>query len=263
MMQDFKTTVLHCTPSYAITLAEKIIEMGVEKNALTLKLGIHGAEPMTEELRKEIEGKLGIMAIRDYGLTELGGPGVSIECPERTGYHINEDSFFPEIVDPQTSRILPFGEAGELVFTTLQKEAMPMIRDRTGDITHLETEQCGCGRTLIRHGAIRGRTDDMIIVGGVNFFPSQLESVILGFEEVDPHYLIHLAKKGRLDHLSVEVETKPDFWANAPEERKKALAGTIETKLRDMIGFRMEVKIVEPLSIPRSEGKAIRVVDHR
>ncbi len=263
MMQDFRTTILHCTPSYAITIAEKMIEMGINKSKLSLKIGIHGAETMSEELRREIEEKLGITAIRDYGLTELGGPGVSIECPKKTGYHINEDFFFPEIIDPETSKPLPFGETGELVFTTLQKEAVPIIRYRTRDITHLETDKCGCGRTLIRHGTIRGRTDDMLILGGINFFPSQLESVMLGFEEVEPHYLIHLTKKGRLDQVCVEVETKPDFWANAPEEKRTELARKIEMKIKDIIGFNMDVNIVEPMSIPRSEGKAKRVIDDR
>jgi phenylacetate-CoA ligase len=263
MMQDFGTTVIHCTPSYAITLAEKIVEMGVDKKTLSLRIGIHGAEPMSEELRTEIEEKLGIIAIRDYGLTEFGGPGLSIECPERSGYHINEDYFYPEIIDPETFRPLPSGEEGELVFTTLQKEATPLIRYRTRDISHLETDRCGCGRTLIRHGAIRGRTDDMLIIGGVNFFPSQLEGIMLGFEEIEPHYLIHLTKRGRLDHVSVEVETKPDFWANAPQEKRDELTRRIEMKVKDIIGFKIEVRIIEPLSIPRSEGKAKRVSDDR
>ncbi|NQU14692.1 MAG: phenylacetate--CoA ligase [Desulfobacteraceae bacterium] len=263
MMQDFGTTVIHCTPSYAITMAERMREMGVDKGDLPLRLGIHGAEPMSEELRGEIEDRLGITALRDYGMTELGGPGTSIECPEKNGYHINEDFFHPEIIDPDTCKPLPTGQTGELVFTTLQKEAMPLIRYRSRDITHLETETCGCGRTLIRHGPIIGRSDDMLIIGGVNFFPSQLECVMLGFEEIEPHYVIYLKKKGRLDHVSVAVETHPDFWANAPGEKIAELVQKIETKVKNDIGFRMEIKIVEPLTIPRSEGKAQRVVDER
>jgi len=195
MMQDFGTTVFHCTPSYAVTVAEKMSEMGVDKDSLSLRLSIHGAEPMTEEMREEIEKKLGTIAIGDYGLTELGGPGVSIECPEKAGYHINEDYFYPEIIDPETLQLLPDGETGELVFTTLQKEALPIIRYRTRDITTLTRDRCGCGRTLIRHGAIKGRTDDMLIIGGINFFPSQLESVVLGFEEIEPHYEIHKSSR--------------------------------------------------------------------
>jgi phenylacetate-CoA ligase len=263
MIQDFGTTVFHCTPSYAVTVAEKMSEMGVDRDSLSLRLSIHGAEPMTEEMREEIEKKLGTLAIGDYGLTELGGPGVSIECPEKAGYHINEDYFYPEIIDPETLQPLPDGETGELVFTTLQKEALPIIRYRTRDITTLTRDRCGCGRTLIRHGAIKGRTDDMLIIGGINFFPSQLESVVLGFEEIEPHYEIHLSKKGRLDHVSVKVETKPDFWANVSEEKIAELTRKMEKKVKDLLGFRMDVQIVEPQSIPRSEGKAKRVVDDR
>jgi phenylacetate-CoA ligase len=170
---------------------------------------------MTEELRKEVEEKLGITAIRDYGLTELGGPGVSIECPEKAGYHVNEDHFYPEIVDPEALTPLPEGETGELVFTTLQKEASPLIRYRTRDITSLKKGPCSCGRTLIRHDAIMGRTDDMLIIGGVNLFPSQLESVLLDFQEIEPHYIMRLTKDGRLDRVSVDIETDPDFWSTA------------------------------------------------
>ncbi|MBW2359149.1 MAG: phenylacetate--CoA ligase [Deltaproteobacteria bacterium] len=227
MMQDFGTTVFHCTPSYAVTVAEKMSEMGVDKDSLSLRLSIHGAEPMTEEMREEIEKKLGTIAIGDYGLTELGGPGVSIECPEKAGYHINEDYFYPEIIDPETLQLLPDGETGELVFT------------------------------------IKGRTDDMLIIGGINFFPSQLESVVLGFEEIEPHYEIHLGKKARLDSVSVKVETKPDFWANVGGDKIRELTLKMEKKVKDLLGFRMDVQIVEPQSIPRSEGKAKRVVDDR
>jgi len=263
MMQDFGTTVFHCTPSYAVTVAEKMSEMGVDRDSLSLRLSIHGAEPMTEEMREEIEEKLGTLAIGDYGLTELGGPGVSIECPEKAGYHINEDYFYPEIIDPETLQTLPDGEAGELVFTTLQKEALPIIRYRTRDITTLTRDRCGCGRMLIRHGAIKGRTDDMLIIGGINFFPSQLESVMLGFKEITPHYEIHLGKKGRLDSVSVKVETKPDFWGNVSGDKIGKLTLKMEKKVKDLLGFRMDVRIVEPQSIPRSEGKAKRVVDDR
>ncbi|MFC1868926.1 phenylacetate--CoA ligase family protein [Thermodesulfobacteriota bacterium] len=263
MMQDFKTTVLHCTPSYAITIAEKMSKMGIDKESLFLRLGIHGAEPMTEELRSEIEEKLGILAIADYGLTELCGPGVSVECPEKSGYHINEDHFYPEIVNPETLKTLSDGESGELVLTSLQKEAMPVIRYRTRDITTLKRGRCACGRSLIRHGAIRGRTDDMLIIGGINFFPSQLESIMLGFEEIEPHYEIYLSKNERLDHVSVKIETEPDFFAQAPEAKILELARKIEKKAKDIIGFKMEVNIVEPFTIPRSEGKAKRVMDRR
>jgi len=263
MMRDFGTTVFHCTPSYAVTIAEKMSEMGINKDSLSLRLSIHGAEPMTEEMREEIEKKMGTIAIGDYGLTELGGPGVSIECPQKAGYHINEDYFYPEIIDPETLQTLPDGETGELVFTTLQKEALPIIRYRTRDITTLTKDKCGCGRTLIRHGAIKGRTDDMLIIGGVNFFPSQLESVVLGFEEIEPHYEIHLSKKGRLDSVSVKVETKPVFWANVSEDKIAELTRKMEIKVKNLLGFKMDVHIVEPQSVPRSEGKAKRVIDDR
>jgi len=228
VMKDLRTTVLHCTPSYAITIAEKVIEMGMDTKGLSLRLGIHGAESMTEELRKEIEEKLGILPLRDYGLTELGGPGVSAECPEKSGYHINEDFFFPEVIDPETLKPLPLGEVGEMVFTTLKKKAVPIIRYRTRDITSLKKGKCGCGRTLIRHGAILGRSDDMLIIGGVNFFPSQVESVLLDFKAAEPHYVIRLGKKERLDHVAVDIETKPEFWSKASKENIEDLTQKME-----------------------------------
>ena len=263
VMQDFKTTVLHCTPTYAITIAEKMMEMGVHSSELSLRLGVHGAEPMTEELRREVEEKLGSLAIRDFGLTEVGGPGVAIECLEKAGYHVNEDFYFPEIIDPETMEPLPDGETGELVFTTLQKEGVPVIRYRTRDITSLNREPCACGRTLIRMGEIKGRTDDMMIIGGVNFFPSQLESVLLDFEEVAPHYLIRLSKKGRLDRVTVDVETDPSYWSNKAGDDIEVLSERVQKHIKDIVGFNIDIHFVEPLTIPRSEGKAKRVLDER
>jgi len=263
LMRDFNSTVLFCTPSYALTLAEKMVEMDVGKEMLSLRLGIHGAEAMSEEMRVEIEERLGITSIRDYGLTELGGPGVSIECTEQAGYHINEDFFLPEIVDPDTLEPLPPGRTGELVLTALQKEATPLIRYRTRDITHLEMEPCACGRTLVRHGPILGRTDDMLIVGGVNFFPSQLEGVILGFEEIEPQYAIYLHREKRADRVTVHLETTAEFWAKAGDDSFEALAKDIEKKIKDWIGFRIDVRLIEPFTLPRSEGKAQRVHDRR
>jgi phenylacetate-CoA ligase len=260
MMRDFRATVLHCTPSYAIVIAEKLAELGIKKESLSLRVGIHGAEPMTEELRAEIESRLGITAIGDYGLTELGGPGVSIECPEKKGYHINEDFFLPEIIDPETNRPVPIGEDGELVFTTLQKEAMPVIRYRTKDITCLEKGICNCGRTLIRHAPIKGRTDDMIIIGGVNFFPSQLESMLLEFKEVEPQYIINLVKKGRLDHISVNIERCQAFQ---PGDGGKELKSIMEGRIKDLLGFKIDINIVEPMTLPRTEGKSKRIADKR
>jgi len=263
MMQDLKTTVLHCTPSYAVLLTEKLKELGIDRGSLSLRLGIHGAEPMSEEMRKHVEEGLGVTALRDYGLTELGGPGVSMECPHKTGFHINEDYFYPEIIDPKTLDPLPPGQVGELVFTSLRKEAMPLIRYRTRDISHLMCETCACGRTLVRHGPILGRSDDMLIVGGVNFFPSQLESVLLGFAETAPHYAIYLNKKGALDEVSSDVEAAADFWSEAGEDIRNQLAGRIEAKIKDLLGFRIKVKLVAPNSIARSEGKSRRVFDNR
>ena len=263
MMQDLKTTVLHCTPSYAILLTEKLKELGIDRGSLALRLGIHGAEPMSEEMRKHVEEGLGVTALRDYGLTELGGPGVSMECPHKTGFHINEDYFYPEIVDPNTLDPLPAGKVGELVFTSLRKEATPLIRYRTRDISNLMYDTCACGRTLVRHGPILGRSDDMLIVGGVNFFPSQLESVLLGFAETAPHYAIYLNKKGALDEVSADVEAIVDFWRGAGEDVRSQLAGKIEAKIKDLLGFRIKVRLVAPNSIARSEGKSKRVFDNR
>lgn len=263
MMCDFNTTVIHCTPSYAITIAEKMTEMGIGRNSLSLRLGIHGAEPMSEQLREGIEEKFGTIAIGDYGLTELGGPGVSIECPEKNGYHINEDYFYPEIIDPETLKQRPDGETGELVLTTLQKEAVPLIRYRTRDITSLEREKCGCGRTLVRHRSVLGRTDDMLIIRGVNFFPSQLESILLDSHEVSPHYSIHLTKEKMLDHVLVEIEPTPAYWASAADATKSELKRKIENRVKDLIGLKIKIRLVAPYTIPRSEGKAQRIVDDR
>ncbi len=263
MMQDLKTTVLHCTPSYALVLAEKIKELGIARRSLSLRLGIHGAEPMSEEMRQHIEDGLGVTALSDYGLTELGGPGVSIECPHKSGFHINEDYFYPEIIDPDTLEPLPPGQVGELVLTSLRKEATPLIRYRTRDITHLMYDTCECGRTLVRHGPILGRTDDMLIVGGVNFFPSQLESVLLRFAETAPHYAIYLYKKGALDEVSADVETVPEFWLEAGQTGLAPLAQKIEAKIKDSLGFRIQIRLTAPNSIARSEGKSKRVFDNR
>lgn len=263
MIRDMNTTVIHCTPSYALVLVEKLKEMGIEPGDTALRLGIHGAESMSEEMRHQVEKGLGLTAIRDYGLTELGGPGVSIECPHQTGFHINEDFFYPEVVDPDTLRPLPLGEIGELIFTTLQKEATPLIRYRTRDITYLMEGTCVCGRTTRRHGPIMGRNDDMLIVGGVNFFPSQLESVILSFAEMAPHYSIFLRKQGPLDSVTAQAETTPEFWAQSGADTKNDLGRSIQAKIKDLLGLRIEVELAAPGIIPRSEGKTQRVFDER
>ena len=188
---------------------------------------------------------------------------MSMECPHKTGFHINEDYFYPEIIDPNTLNPLPPGQVGELVFTSLRKEAQPMIRYRTRDISHLMYDTCACGRTLVRHGPILGRSDDMLIVGGVNFFPSQLESVLLGFAETAPHYAIHLNKEGALDRVSADVEAAVSFWQDATEDVRNQLATRIESRIKDLLGFRIKVRLVEPTSVTRYEGKSKRVFDNR
>lgn len=263
MLQDLKTTVLHCTPSYAVVIAEKMEELGISRDSLSLRLGIHGAEPMSDELRDEIQERLGIRIARDYGLTEVGGPGVSIECEARAGYHINEDFFYPEVVDPESGKPLADGEIGELVFTTLAKEASPLLRYRTRDLARLDRTPCSCGRTLARHSRILGRTDDMLIVGGVNFFPSQVESLLLGFSELAPHYLIRLARTNRGDAVNVDVETVPAYWAQRSEAGAAGLKQSVERKMKEAVGFRMEVVLLEPGTLARSEGKTRRVQDER
>ena len=263
MMQDLNTTVLHCTPSYAVVIVEKLRELGINPDDLSLRLGIHGAESMSDEMRGQIETGLGVTALKDYGLTELGGPGVSIECPQKAGFHINEDYFLPEIIDPESLKPVLAGEVGELVFTSLQKEAQPLIRYRTGDITQLTYDTCECGRTLVRHGPILGRTDDMLIVGGVNFFPTQLESVLLRFSESAPHYAVHLQKSGPLDAVAADVEATPEFWSQSDEDTRRQLEEKIEARVKDILGFKIKTRLKAPNTIPRSEGKTKRVFDDR
>ena len=205
LMEDLGTTVITCTPSYSLTIAETALEMGVDLKSSKLRLGVLGAEPWSEQMRQEIESKLPIQAIDVYGLTEMVGPGVSVECPHKCGMHIFEDHFLAEIIDPATEEQLPYGEAGELVLTTLTKEALPIIRFRTKDITSLNAEPCKCGRTLVRMSKITGRTDDMLIIRGVNVFPSQIESVLLEVEGVEPHYIIVVDRKRHMDTLEIQV----------------------------------------------------------
>lgn len=263
MMRDFKATVLHCTPSYAITITEKMVQMGISRKDLNLRIGIHGAEPMSESLRGEIEEKLGSTALGDYGLTELGGPGVSIECPSKTGYHINEDFFYPEIISPETLKPIPDGEIGELVLTPLKKEGMPILRYRTRDITRLHRGTCACGRTLVRHDPILGRTDDMLNISGVNVFPSQLESLLLQFEEVSSHYLIRLTAENRRDRITVEIEPSSKRPFSDKPDQNAGIENKMAARVKDLIGISIGVKLVAPNTIPRSEGKAVRVVDQR
>jgi phenylacetate-CoA ligase len=263
IMQDFGSTVLTCTPSYALFLAETADEMGVDIKKLKLKVGIFGAEPWSEKMRDEIERKLNIDAIDIFGLSEIIGPGVSIECIEaKRGLHIFEDHFIPEIINPQTGEVLPYGEKGELVFTTITKEAFPLIRYRTRDISVLYPQPCPCGRTHGRMERVSGRSDDMLIIRGVNVFPSQIESVLMNVEGVEPHYLLIVDRQGNLDTLEVRVEVNEKGFSDEVKELQ-GLGRRIEKDIKDLLGVTAAVKLVEPKTIQRSEGKAQRVIDKR
>jgi len=262
LMKDFKANVLCCTPSYALTIAERAEELKVNIRELPLRVGIFGAEPWTVQMRNEIEERMGIKAMEAYGLTELCGPGVAFDCEAQDGLHINEDHFLAEIVDPATLEPVPLGEKGELVFTAIQRRAMPMIRYRTKDITTLRREKCACGRTLIKMQKVFGRTDDMLIISGVNVFPSQIESLLLDIEEVEPQYRLLVRKKGYLDQLIVEVEGKKEIY-EAGEGRRHEIEGKITAHIKGNMGISVEINLVEPKAIARSEGKALRVIDER
>ena len=263
IMQDFGSTVLTCTPSYALSLAETAEEMGVDFKKLKLKVGIFGAEPWSEKMRDDIEGKLNIQAIDIYGLSEVIGPGVSIECLEaKRGLHIFEDHFIPEIIDPKNGEVLPYGQKGELVFTTITKEAFPLIRYRTRDISVLYAEPCKCGRTHVRMERVSGRSDDMLIIRGVNVFPSQIESVLMNIEGVEPHYLLIVDRQGALDTLEVHVEVNEKVFSDEVKNLQ-SLGRRIEKDIKDLLGVNAGVKLVEPKTLQRSEGKAQRVIDKR
>ena len=263
VMRDYGTTALICTPSYALHVAEVIEEMGVNPRDLKLRLGMFGAEPWTEAMRKEIEERLGIDATDNYGLSEIIGPGVSGECIEaKHGLHIFEDHFLPEIIDPATGEPLPMGEMGELVITTLTKEALPLLRYRTRDITKLFLEECSCRRTFVKMEKPQGRTDDMLIVRGVNIFPSQVEEVLLSIKDTAPHFQLVVDRKGYLDTLEVWVETSEDFFFDSMRKQKE-LVDTITQKISEVLGISVKVKLVEPHTIERTTGKAKRVVDRR
>ena len=262
IMQDFGSSILCCTPSYALYLGESIEEMGIDKSTLKLKAGIFGAEPWTEEMRREIEKKLGIKAYDIYGLSEVMGPGVSFECECQNGMHINEDHFIPEIIDPETGEVLPDGEQGELVFNCITKEALPLIRYRTKDIVRLSKEKCACGRTLVKMSKVLGRSDDMLIIRGVNVFPSQVESVLLDIQGVTANYLLIVDRVNNLDTLEIQVEMSPDMPFDAVRmiEEKES---EIKAKVDSLLGISAKVRIVSPKTIARSEGKAKRVIDNR
>ena len=260
-MQDLSATILCCTPSYAAYIGESLKEQGITPDQLSLKAGIFGAEPWTEEMRRGIEKALGIKAYDIYGLTETSGPGVAFECCEQTGMHINEDHFLAEIIDPDTGEVLPEGSKGELVFTSLDKEAFPLLRYRTRDICVLSRKKCSCGRTLIKMAKPMGRSDDMMIIRGVNVFPSQIETVLLK-EGYEPNYQIVLDRVGNNDTFDVNVEMNPDKFTDTVSgitEQERALANAMKI----MLGINPKVHLVAPKSIVRSEGKAVRVIDKR
>ncbi|MFW5995882.1 MAG: phenylacetate--CoA ligase family protein [Halanaerobiaceae bacterium] len=262
LMKDFGSTILVGTPSYALYLAEIAEEMGINTDELDLRLGLFGGEGHTEEMREEIEERWGILATENYGLSEIVGPGVSGECTEHTGMHINEDHFYPEIIDPDTGETLPPGEKGELVLTTLSKQGIPMLRYRTKDITYLDYETCPCGRKTVRMGKILGRTDDMLIIKGVNVFPSQIESVLVGMEHIGPHYQIVVRKDGYMDDIQVRVELSDGSMLERYSELEE-LRNEIREELRSVLQIDAEVKLVEPRTLERTTGKAERVLDMR
>ena len=261
ILQDYESDILCCTPSYAMYIGETIRDQGIDPKSLKVRAGIFGAEPWTEEMRREIERLLDIKAYDIYGLSEIAGPGVSCECTEQAGMHVNEDYFYPEIIDPDTGEQLPDGEFGELVFTCIGKEALPLIRYRTRDICSLTHEKCKCGRTLVRMGKPRGRTDDMLIIRGINVFPSQIESVLLDLG-MDPNYLIVVDRQNNLDTIEVQVEMNEAMFSDTVrdlEKIKKKISGALQSTLN----IAAKITLLEPKSIQRSEGKAKRVIDKR
>jgi len=262
IMQDFGSSILACTPSYALYLAEAMEEANIKRSDIKLRVGVFGAEPWTENMRREIEDKWKIKAIDIFGLSEVIGPGVSCECGEQNGLHVNEDHFIPEIVDPVTLKPLPEGETGELVFTTITKEGLPLLRYRTRDLTSLNYEPCKCGRTLVRMHKCTGRSDDMLIIRGVNLFPSQIETVLLNMSETKPHYLIYVDRVNNLDTLEIWVEVEQEFFMDKISEFQN-LTRKIQHNIENATGLGVNVKLVEPKTIERSEGKAKRVIDKR
>ncbi|HOL22418.1 MAG TPA: phenylacetate--CoA ligase [bacterium] len=263
LIEDFKSTVLTCTPSYSLCMAEEARDMGMDPAKTSVRLGIFGAEPWSEGMREEIEKEWNILALDVYGLSEIIGPGVAMECPGKNGLHIWADHFIPEVIDPSTGEVLEEGKDGELVITTLTKEALPLIRYRTGDIVSLTSEPCSfCGRTMPRISKIKGRIDDMLIIRGVNVFPSQIEAVLMNIPEVAPHYQIILTREKHLDRMEILVEVVEEAFSD--EVRKlEELERKVVSEIESTLGISVKVKLVEPKSIERSMGKAKRVIDQR
>lgn len=262
LLMDFGSTVIACTPSYAAHLGESLAKEGISKKDIKLKAGIFGAEPWTNEMRRQVESLLGIKAFDIYGLSEIIGPGVAMECHHQQGMHIFEDHFIPEIIDPVTLKVLPYGEVGELVFTTITKEAMPLLRYRTRDLTRLNIEKCACGRTLVRMDKCLGRSDDMLIIRGVNVFPSQIEAVLLEMSEASPHYQLVVDRENNLDSLEIMVEIDDQFWSDEIRALEN-LRKQIQHNIASALGLTAKITLVEPNTIARSEGKAKRVIDKR
>ena len=262
IMKDFKTTALVCTPSYALVMADTMMEMGINPNGLSLRYGLFGGEPWSEGMRREINEKLGIIATDNYGLSEVMGPGVSGECLECNGLHINEDHFLLEILDPITLEPVPEGEVGELVITTLTKEAFPMIRYRTRDLTRFIPGPCACGRTMRRMQRVMGRSDDMLIIKGVNVFPMQIETVLFEVEGVEPHYQIIVDRENHTDRITVLVEVMESIFFDEMKKQRMVI-DRIKSRLASALGLQVEVKLVEEKTLERYEGKAKRVIDRR
>jgi phenylacetate-CoA ligase len=262
IMRDFGATALSCTPSYALYLAEAAHDRGLRPEDLPIRVGFHGAEPWTNEMRVQIEAGLGIDALDIYGLSEMGGPGVAFECLCKGGMHINEDHYLAEIIDPETLRPLPEGEVGELVFTTLTRQAQPLIRYRTRDLCSLSSDPCGCGRTSARMSKPIGRSDDMLIIRGVNVFPSQIEEVLMSIPEIEPHYQIVVDRKGYLDVIEVWVEVGEDVFAETMGDLER-FQRKVQAQIYNVLNIQVAVKLKEPKTIQRSEGKAVRVIDKR
>ena len=261
ILQDFESDILCCTPSYAMYIGEEIEKMGIDPKSLKLRAGIFGAEPWTEEMRRQIEQKLAIKAYDIYGLTEIMGPGVAYECSAQKGMHVNEDHFIIEIIDPETGKHMPDGEQGEIVFSCITKEAFPLLRFRTKDIGVITHEKCQCGRSFVRMSKPRGRTDDMLIIRGVNVFPSQIETVVLRMGYA-PNYQLIVDRVNNLDTLEVRLEMTPELFSDVTAELENTQRA-IASQLRDLLGLSAKVTLVAPGSITRSEGKAVRIIDHR
>ena len=262
IMEDYRTTALVCTPSYAMFMTEIIEENQIDPERLSLKYGLFGAEPWSVKMRDEIESKMGIIATDNYGLSEVMGPGVAGECLEKSGLHLNEDHFIPEIIDPESGNTLPMGDWGELVLTTVRREAMPLIRYRTRDLTRLYLDECACGRTLVKMERVTGRTDDMIIFKGVNMYPSQVEEILFEFEGVTPHYQIVLGRDGALDTMEILVEVNESIFFDEMKKQRN-MVEKISDSIRGTLGVSAKVKLVEPRSLERFKGKAERVIDNR